>query len=140
MTERERVRPAGDPAGLGASGPPPGTHAAEFACRECGAVAGRVEVVPSPVAPRNRLVVSEFMAMWKELSPDGRHADAIAAIDAHDARALWRGSDEWAPFYCPDCDACYCRGHWQQWTEFDEGFYDCTRGICPLGHERMLYD
>ena len=116
-------------------------HAAEFTCAECGAVAGRVEVVPSPaVEGRNRLIVSVFMSKWEELSKDGTYADAAAALDARDARALWKGSLEWAPFYCPECDACYCGGHWRQWMEFDEGFYDCTRGVCPRGHERMLYD
>ncbi|HEX6750272.1 MAG TPA: hypothetical protein VF092_23465 [Longimicrobium sp.] len=115
-------------------------HTAEFTCRECGAVAGRVSVVPSPTGTRNRLVLSVFIEMWEEMSKDGTYADAIAAIDAGDARALWKGWFEWAPFYCPECDACYCSDHWRQWMEFDEGFYDYTQGVCPRGHERMLLD
>jgi hypothetical protein len=117
------------------------SHSAEFVCAECGAVAGRVEVVPSPVAAdRSRLVLSVFHGMWEELSRDGAYADAIAAIDAHDARALWKGSLEWAPFYCPECDACYCREHWRTWLEFDEGFCDREDGLCPRGHLRMIQD
>ncbi len=39
-----------------------------------------------------------------------------------------------ASFYCPDCGASYCKDHWQQQVEFDDGFYDCTYGTCPQGH------
>jgi hypothetical protein len=99
-----------------------------------------VEVVPSPQAAHNRLVVSGFIERWEEKSRDGTYADAAAALDAHDVRALWAGNNEWAPFYCPGCDACYCRDHWHAEMEFDEGFYDCTWGTCPRGHRRMIDD
>ncbi|HSU16718.1 hypothetical protein [Longimicrobium sp.] len=115
-------------------------HAAEFTCAECGALAGRVEVVPSPTAGRHRLVLSIFFSMWQEMPEDGRYARAIAAIDAHDARTLWQGWFEWAPFFCPECDACYCRDHWRMEMDLDEGFFDCTWGTCPRGHRRMIED
>lgn len=113
--------------------------AAEFSCALCGVVAGRVAVVPSPLAPRNRLVLSVFASMWQEMSEDG-YARAAAALHAHDVRALYAGDGEWAPFYCPACDRCYCRDHWAMAMEFDEGFYDCTYGTCPEGHRRMIDD
>jgi hypothetical protein len=32
------------------------------------------------------------------------------------------------------------RSHYQLVTEYDDGFYDCTRGTCPEGHRRMVDD
>ncbi|HET7229602.1 MAG TPA: hypothetical protein VFJ16_06340 [Longimicrobium sp.] len=113
--------------------------AAEYTCAVCGAVAGRVEAVPSPTTPGNRLVHSVFFGMWQAL-PDATQSAAVKALRGGDPRALWALDSEWAPFYCPECKACYCRDHWRQWMEFDEGFYDCTYGTCPRGHTRMLDD
>jgi len=42
--------------------------------------------------------------------------------------------------YCPDCDKIYCRFHYNAYEEYDEGFYDCTYGVCPKGHKRMIDD
>ena len=114
--------------------------AAEYTCALCGAVAGRVEVVPSPTTPGNRLVLSVFFSVWQQASPEATYSAAADALRGGDPRALWTLNAEWAPFYCPECNACYCRDHWRQWMEFDEGFYDCTYGTCPRGHTRMLDD
>jgi hypothetical protein len=42
--------------------------------------------------------------------------------------------------YCPACDRIYCRTHYNVREEFDEGFYDCARGVCPEGHTREIDD
>ncbi len=42
--------------------------------------------------------------------------------------------------YCPDCDRIYCRMHYNVREEWDEGFYDCSRGTCPQGHTRRIDD
>jgi hypothetical protein len=114
--------------------------ATEYRCALCGQVAGRVEVVPSPVNPGNRLVLSVFTSMWEEASPRATYAAAAEALRGGDPRALWALNAEWAPFYCPECNACYCRAEWNEAMEFDEGFYDCTYGTCPRGHTRLLDD
>ncbi|HET7464061.1 MAG TPA: hypothetical protein VFJ82_22585 [Longimicrobium sp.] len=114
--------------------------AAEYTCAVCGNVAGRVEVVPSPTGSGSRLVHSVFFSMWRQGPPESTYAEAAQALRGGDPRALWALDREWAPFYCPECNACYCRDHWRQWMEFDEGFYDCTYGTCPQGHTRMLDD
>src|SRR5215218_306799 len=114
--------------------------AAEYICALCGAVAGRVNVVPSPKGTGNRLELSVFMSMWQEATPDATYATAVQALRGGDPRALWTRNPEWAPFYCPECDQCYCRDHWRQQMEFDEGFYDFTLGTCPRGHTRILDD
>lgn len=115
-------------------------HSARFACRSCGETAGIVEVVPSPVNTGNRLVVSVFSSLWDESRQGQTMVDAIAAIDARDARALYLLDFEWAPFYCPDCDCAFCQAHWSLQIDFDEGFYDCIWGACPAGRRRKLED
>ena len=42
--------------------------------------------------------------------------------------------------YCPACRRVYCHSHYKLETEYDDGFYDCTRGTCPAGHRRMVDD
>jgi hypothetical protein len=42
--------------------------------------------------------------------------------------------------YCPNCDKIYCYEHYNPREEWDAGFYDCTYGTCPEGHERIIYD
>jgi hypothetical protein len=42
--------------------------------------------------------------------------------------------------YCPECDKIYCWEHYNAVEEWEEGFYDCTYGICPEGHKRMIDD
>jgi len=42
--------------------------------------------------------------------------------------------------FCPDCDKIYCRNHYNVTEEWDEGYYDCSYGICPKGHRRMIDD
>ncbi|MFW9821147.1 MAG: hypothetical protein ACFFE5_16200 [Candidatus Thorarchaeota archaeon] len=42
--------------------------------------------------------------------------------------------------YCPECNKIYCWEHYDAREEYDDGFYDCTYGICPRGHKRMIDD
>lgn len=70
-------------------------------------------------------------------------AQAEALIQLFTEGALMRVFEldrEYAPFYCPACDACYCAAHWKRRTTYDQGFYDAEYGTCPQGHERMLFD
>ncbi|TXT54811.1 MAG: hypothetical protein BAJATHORv1_50062 [Candidatus Thorarchaeota archaeon] len=42
--------------------------------------------------------------------------------------------------YCPKCDKIYCKDHYVTRVVYDQGFYDCTYGTCPVGHERIIDD
>jgi hypothetical protein len=42
--------------------------------------------------------------------------------------------------YCPECDKVYCTDHVRKQVEWDDGFYDCTYGVCPQGHRRIIDD
>jgi hypothetical protein len=63
-----------------------------------------------------------------------------AAIRTPDPAALFAIDREYAPFWCRQCEKSYCRDCWLVWIDYDEGFYDCTRGRCPEGHERIMDD
>lgn len=43
-------------------------------------------------------------------------------------------------YYCPSCNAVYCAAHYPTLPDFDEGFYDCSRAVCPKGHRRVMDD
>jgi hypothetical protein len=110
-----------------------------FACAVCGAVAGQVQLYGPP--ERARVLRTCFTSALSGQVTHGHFAALYRAIAAGDARAIWETDDEYAAFYCPTCDACYCGEHWRHWLEFEEdGWLDCIMGECPHGHERMLED
>ena len=67
-------------------------------------------------------------------------AVAAAFRSTPSAQALYSIDPELAPFWCPRCRRSYCKAHWKTETLFDDGFYECTKGKCPRGHERTLDD
>lgn len=62
------------------------------------------------------------------------------AMRAGDPSALYAIDREYAPFWCRSCEKNYCRTCWTVWVDFDDGFYDCTRGRCPQDHVRIMDD
>ncbi len=62
------------------------------------------------------------------------------ALRARDADRLHAIDREYAPQWCRTCAKNYCPACWVVWVDFDEGFYDCTRGRCPESHERIMDD
>ena len=104
----------------------------EWFCDRCGASAGAVEVHDDGVI--ERMTFTGHM-----LRPQGGEG-VREAVRAGDVAALHALDLELAAWWCPECRASYCGDHWQWWDEFDEGFHDEIRGVCPEGHERMLED
>lgn len=135
----------------------------EFKCDRCGSVACTLTLLP-PFATDPQLpflgtpgsIPGEEMlgADDLRLSIDGpvklthsllpSSGVDVAGIDAAlrtgDADALYSIDPEFAPFLCPSCGKRYCAGCWTVWVDFDDGFYDCTRGRCPGGHVRVMDD
>lgn len=67
----------------------------------------------------------------------------IRALADADSRGLSAVDREFAPFWCPTCNAVYCADEWDLWDVWDDEdpeFWDELRGRCPAGHERMIYD
>jgi len=73
------------------------------------------------------------------VSAEGSRA-VEAALTKADAAALFQVERLWAPFYCPTCARVYCRKQWVVVPEYDEGYFDCSHGICPQGHQRLTED
>jgi len=128
--------------------------AASFRCAECGEMAGVVRVARAgatvdmgppfgrQAATGDGLVVDYFLGTaWHAAGPEV--LDSVQAlIDAGSADPITLRHVTWelAPFYCPDCQLNYCAKDWHTWVVNDDGFYDCTRGLCPKGHEHMVDD
>lgn len=113
-----------------------------YICHDCGAVAGSIEL---SMTPEERLCVR----VVGPVAETRYFLDAIArprildALRREGAQPLYQVSPDYAPFYCPDCAKNYCRNCWQATPLFDDdfpGWYDCTEGICPQGHRRILDD
>ena len=91
---------------------------------------------------RDGVVVDYFGGTaWKHAdAPAYRAVREILSGEAPDPAALRQIDWELAPFYCPDCAQNYCRADWHTHVQFDEGFYDCTMGRCPRGHQHVIDD
>ena len=108
---------------------------ARFICLICGDVAGDVRVVKNESGIRFERWDTSFLVEPDKLGPH------VWALHDNDVRALFALNLEYTPFYCPRCDASFCRKHWRIWQVFEEdGRVDCIRGTCPNGHTRMLED
>lgn len=78
---------------------------------------------------------------WKLAGPSTyAKVRTILGAEAPDPAELRRVDCELAPFYCPDCGQNYCRADWDTYVLLDDGFYDCTMGTCPSGHQHMVED
>ena len=128
-------------------------------CAVCGDRASTVDLVPPGVThPKAGSAALADVGIYDGPSGRGRlieegvcgksmwvvevdQLDRLRAIFLRgDWRALYQLDREWLSSYCPTCDVNYCTAHWDKYDEFDDGFYDCTRGTCPRGHKRVLSD
>ena len=131
-----------------------------FPCDRCGANAGTLTLLP-PFSPDPHASLPDtppgmdrLLVETVRLSIDGpvtttHHflpqmnidiARLDAALRAGDVRSLYEMDIEYVPFWCRSCAKNYCRNCWVVWVVYDESFYDCTRGRCPMNHERTLDD
>lgn len=114
------------------------TITANFNCVQCGAVAATLTL-----NEQNQLIQQGFSGDITEGIAPATRPRLAAAILAADVAALYRMDHFWAPFYCTACDRVYCYDHWIMEIQFDDdfpGWYDCTYGICPQGHRRLIDD
>lgn len=126
----------------------------EFTCASCSKVAatlslldgeGPVDAGPLPDGARVSWTPGgpayrfEFLGVNTGLASVGL-ADLISGVEELDPSVLAGVDAELAAFCCHTCQLNYCSDCWSTWIEFDEGFYDCTQGRCPQGHEQMLDD
>ncbi len=60
--------------------------------------------------------------------------------DVHDYLRYKTSLEDGIDAYCPKCDKIYCKFHYHTEIIYDEGFYDCTYGVCPEGRRRIIDD
>ena len=113
-----------------------------FGCSMCSRVAGQFRLQRGSAG-----WVLYRLSFTSDMGGTRGGPDELEALrEAREAQSplpLYRLDLEWTPFYCPDCDACYCGDHYRHWDVFDDDdshFHDSIRGCCPKGHERMLED
>ena len=128
--------------------------AAQFQCDRCGRLASTISLLPAGVPDPQARGEDHWYPSPIRISIDGpihsTHAGPepghpgvqrlARAISAGDPAILYDLDIELAPFWCPSCALIYCGSCLSIWVEYDEGFYDDTRGRCPAGHERILDD
>jgi hypothetical protein len=121
-----------------------------FTCACCGQPAATFTLFPA----------GSSEGMWRERDYVKRagfmgtilHFGALPALMAlmrtlhhHDYQTIRSAAGpDLIAFHCWQCNADYCQACWRIGPpEFDAdfpGFYDCTRGVCPAGHEQMVDD
>jgi len=118
------------------SNPPSGSVAAHtFLCSLCDKAAATVQV------SQGEVVMEGFLGRLSAKTSQNQDEALRAAVKAGDPHALYKVDTEVAAFFCPHCNACYCKQHWRTQDVFEEeGWNDCVRGTCPQGHERTLWD
>jgi hypothetical protein len=112
-----------------------------FTCGTCDKEAGHIRLFGSLSSSYVRR--TSFTSVLSSAVPAEQFSELRSAIEQRDARRLHGLDLEYAPFFCPQCDAIYCGDHWKRWDVFDEddpSWHDSIRGRCPKGHERMLED
>lgn len=119
-----------------------GIHPVTFYCVVCGDAAATLSL--SHEAPRRpAFAISGFMGISTEYLAEANFRALQTALQHQDSAAIYRLNSLWLPCYCPECQAHYCRQHWMLITQFDDdfpGWYDCTYGICPHQHKRLIDD
>lgn len=126
---------------------------AHFTCASCGRLAGVVRLAPAgtpvdmgppmgtDVHRQDGVAIHWLGYGWKAINPrTWTRVSELLAATRPDPAALHAIDWELAPFWCRGCQQCYCRDHWEPFVLMDEGFYDCTDGICPAGHRQILDD
>jgi hypothetical protein len=120
---------------------------AVFVCALCEGVATHLKLfVPSKSdaiqADKSSgfLRVSGFLGEIEMVISGTEIGQLQAYIEQRSAPEMHEKHLNYAPCFCVQCGKAYCAAHWQTSLVFDEGFYDCTDGVCPEGHEQMLDD
>jgi hypothetical protein len=112
------------------------TDAVTVTCTRCGGIAAEFSFKDGEGLRRKG-----FMGEVTKFGEADELRRILEMIRAGDFAAA-RGADaDFVAFHCRKCKCCYCERCWRIGPpQFDEGFYDCTSGTCPKGHEQIVDD
>ena len=116
-----------------------------YRCDICEDDAGQLELQFFRAFDDVTLIIDGIVGQTTTWLSPSNAARLEQALKGGSPRALFEIDEEWASFYCPQCDKAYCQKHWQTEIVFDDdpampGWYDCTYGTCPKGHRRIVDD
>ena len=118
-----------------------------FTCAVCGRVATHLELFVASGSDRitsgesgGFLRASEFLGETEMVVSAGEIGRLQTLIEQKRAREMHEIYLKYAPCFCLQCQKHYCEIHWTTSIVFDDGYYDCTDGVCPEGHEQMVDD
>jgi hypothetical protein len=118
-------------------------HEYHLLCSVCGEVAVKFKIGRGKFDKEESLVFSGIAfstSLDRNLAPQlFKHLEQENLSQAHAVMKKHR-KREGLDAYCPTCDNIYCAQHYQTREEYDEGYYDCTWGTCPLSHKRIIHD
>ena len=113
-------------------------------CARCGGVAAEFSLQADPIEQmpsRHALQRAGFMGQVTKFGEGAGLRGLLEAIRAADYAAARRVDADFIAFHCRECGTSYCERCWRIGPpEFDEGFYDCTRAVCPRGHDQIVDD
>ena len=118
----------------------------ECRCAKCGGVAAQFSAWRAGegtgfMADRDRLERTGWFGQVLKPLPLTDAETLLEAIRAGNLAALAKADPDLFGFFCRACGSVYCSACWDIGAaEFDDGFYDCTRGTCPQGHEQVVDD
>ena len=128
---------------------------ARFTCARCGREAAHLSLfgrgVPETITGHPPIGVGAFPTLVIEAGRLSQRIgtaalgsdELVRALAAADAPGLYAVNPEFAPFWCPTCEASFCADEWHVWDVWDPEFpefWEELRGFCPNGHERWIFD
>lgn len=120
-----------------------------LSCCRCGSPAATFAFRPAGKGDglwrdSDRLERTGFMGTVVKFGPLDSFAPFLSALQRGDYDSARSGDPDLVAFHCWTCNEDYCEKCWQIGPPtFDDdfpGFYDCTRGVCPEGHEQVVDD
>jgi hypothetical protein len=111
-------------------------------CSRCGSTAAAFTLHP-PEAGQGRFALRRegFLSQTTLFGSREEMATLMEALETGAWGALEGRHPDVTAFHCRACQRSFCERCWSVGeAEYDDGFYDRTRGCCPHGHEQTLDD
>jgi hypothetical protein len=120
------------------------TDAVTVSCTRCGAEAAKFLLLPPQPGDKPAQRGLQRTGFICEVTRFGGVAELqrlLEMIRSADYAAAQGADADFVAFHCRECQRSYCQRCWRVGPlEFDEGFYDCTRAVCPEGHQQIVDD